>query len=1364
MNFRRFYGIFFLGVTLFSATATAHNTSSYKPLRWLPLREPGSGGWVTSFRISPHEGRRMILGGDMLGAALSTDGGQTWGPTFGFHSWEINDASFHPNDPNVIWLGTLMGPYKSADGGQNFLEKRGERSANGFPSPANFGYSAPVERVLFDPNNARHLIAFGGSSRGWDLPGQKPLWGAIWESNDGGDNWAKIATVGAEGNTGEADKGVNLYGMEFAASSSRTLYAVSPWAGFFVSQDGGKTWKKSLNGLPHSKVVRVQAHPKDPKTLWVSLGSSKPQGAAKALPGGIYRSTDGGLNWAPLNNGLSQASEANENLTANYQAFAVSPKNPDIMYCADGAWNGGVLYTTRDGGKNWRAAATKKSGGPEQPDLLRRMAQVETALPAGLAGTVFSIDPNNPNIAFNVGSEHIIGTTDGGQSWRDWGNDKQANGAWRGRGFSGWCSMNVRFNPWKRDQIALTGLDAARILLSDDGGKSWQRPLSEPYVWGGGQDVCFTPEGWIYVTTGQHGAFFGVARSRDSGKTWQSFYGAAHGLPEKDWGRGNNEPAGVYALPGAPQNVWASVGGKLYRSTDGGEHWMPVELGADVRWLAADSKNPQRFFASGAKDVYLTQDGGESWKPIGGPRQAGRLTVDMLGRLYIAAAEGQRGGLWRWDEKLPDAEKWTRLWDDGWAVNVAIDPFDANRVAFTTNQNPYVEDSKATGIWLSDDAGKTFRRANDNLPIQRGHAIAFDPFEQGEMIYGSFGRGFFETVWPRIQKLRPGRSYLSSADDATFARNVTVVQTAPVAPVLAAPIARSAPVAQIIPVAQIAQIADGAPTPPAEPGRDYLRNGGMTEGTVLPDGWAGRWGDVIAARDTKVWKEGPASLRVDADGASGQAFQLIEGVAGKTLRLSGFIKVQGAVKAQVAVQSFGDSVNGAWQQKKFDQVVYVQGEMNWLAFNKDVTIPEGTLRFNVQLLVEGQGRAWLDEVRLYDPNDTAPLPARKPGDVEITHLLRAFGPADFDYVYGSWKDKVQKGNGFVVVDSTEAGGGGLLLNDTNIAPQKQTYLAIRARLLPGNKSMLLTANLKGPEKTALFDLTKLNETDFVTITRPLGAGQFDKVSQIQLQGTDWSGAARPLKIQFAAVGTTTLDEKANAAVRQASDSSAGAPPKGKPNVPGWGYFTQFPQAWMQTHNGFVQRTKRGAEKKDINIVFFGDSITQGWGGEGKEVWDKNFAPLGAVNYGIGGDGTRQILWRIAHGEVDGISPKLIVVKIGTNNLYEDFNAGTDMEIADGIRTIVGILREKLPNTKILLLGLLPRQNTNFTNRTLRINSMIKTLDDGQGVRFLDMSDKFQTEIGKVKPELYVPDQLHLAKPGYELWAATMMPVLQEMLK
>lgn len=233
---------------------------------------------------------------------------------------------------------------------------------------------------------------------------------------------------------------------------------------------------------------------------------------------------------------------------------------------------------------------------------------------------------------------------------------------------------------------------------------------------------------------------------------------------------------------------------------------------------------------------------------------------------------------------------------------------------------------------------------------------------------------------------------------------------------------------------------------------------------------------------------------------------------------------------------------------------------------------------------------------------------------------------------------------------------------------------------------------------------------------------------------------------------------------QAGDMTGGPPAKDKPAVPGWGFYPQYPKAWLATHQGFVDRAQNTQLKGDIDVMFLGDSITQGWGGDGKAIWDKRYTPVKAVNFGMGGDSTRQVLWRITHGEVEGLHLKLIVLMIGTNNLYGDFNAGTDEEIADGIALIVNELRQKLPTTKVLLLGLLPRQNDYFCGRVANINRLLSKLDArNRTVRFLDIGAKFLSAPGKVKPELYNADQLHLNAAGYQVCADAMQPNFNTMM-
>jgi lysophospholipase L1-like esterase len=200
--------------------------------------------------------------------------------------------------------------------------------------------------------------------------------------------------------------------------------------------------------------------------------------------------------------------------------------------------------------------------------------------------------------------------------------------------------------------------------------------------------------------------------------------------------------------------------------------------------------------------------------------------------------------------------------------------------------------------------------------------------------------------------------------------------------------------------------------------------------------------------------------------------------------------------------------------------------------------------------------------------------------------------------------------------------------------------------------------------------------------------------------------------------------------------------------------------WVELHQSFVQRASKG----DVDVLFVGDSITRNWAGpNGKDAWDKLFAPLKAVNFGIRSDQTGHVLWRLTEGkELGGIQPKVVVLLIGTNNMADH----TARQIADGITAIVGELNAQRPQARVLLLGIFPRgekATDPFRAKIKDVNQRIAKLDDGKQVRYLDIGDKFLDKDGTISKDI-MPDFLHLSKKGYELWADAITPTLQEMLK
>lgn len=195
------------------------------------------------------------------------------------------------------------------------------------------------------------------------------------------------------------------------------------------------------------------------------------------------------------------------------------------------------------------------------------------------------------------------------------------------------------------------------------------------------------------------------------------------------------------------------------------------------------------------------------------------------------------------------------------------------------------------------------------------------------------------------------------------------------------------------------------------------------------------------------------------------------------------------------------------------------------------------------------------------------------------------------------------------------------------------------------------------------------------------------------------------------------------------------------------------------HANFLYRIKQGP----INLLFIGDSITDGWPRDGEHSWLK-FAPYQPADFGISGDRTEHVLWRLENGELDGISPKVIVLMISTNNIGH-FQDERPEWAAAGVAKIVKTIQSKLPSTRILLLGVFPRGDKQAPERARvsAINQIISKLDDGSKVRYLDIGKAFMDENGELPADI-MPDKLHLSPKGYDLWYDAINPLLAEMMK
>ena len=208
------------------------------------------------------------------------------------------------------------------------------------------------------------------------------------------------------------------------------------------------------------------------------------------------------------------------------------------------------------------------------------------------------------------------------------------------------------------------------------------------------------------------------------------------------------------------------------------------------------------------------------------------------------------------------------------------------------------------------------------------------------------------------------------------------------------------------------------------------------------------------------------------------------------------------------------------------------------------------------------------------------------------------------------------------------------------------------------------------------------------------------------------------------------------------------------------------------HESFNVISKKG----EAELVFLGDSITHGWEGKGKAVWEKTWAPLKAANFGIGGDRTEHVLWRLENGNFDGLKPKAIVLMIGTNNTghqgrpQKELNGAvyqcTAEQTAEGVKAILAKLRQKCPDAKILVLGIFPRganKDDKFRQQNEATNALVKGFADGQKVFFLDVGAKFLEADGTLSKSI-MPDLLHPNEKGYQIWADAIEAKVKELLK
>jgi beta-glucosidase len=199
------------------------------------------------------------------------------------------------------------------------------------------------------------------------------------------------------------------------------------------------------------------------------------------------------------------------------------------------------------------------------------------------------------------------------------------------------------------------------------------------------------------------------------------------------------------------------------------------------------------------------------------------------------------------------------------------------------------------------------------------------------------------------------------------------------------------------------------------------------------------------------------------------------------------------------------------------------------------------------------------------------------------------------------------------------------------------------------------------------------------------------------------------------------------------------------------------ERWHQLHRDKTALAAKG----NVDVLFLGDSITEGWP---KAEWDSHFGQYHPANFGIGGDHTGNVLWRLQNGGMDKLRPKVVVLLIGTNNF--GLCGEAPEQVVQGISSVVASLRQLYPDAKILLNAVLPVEPNPDHPRRLnvaRLNRDVARLDDGKQVFYRDYGPLFVQSDGTISPAV-MPDFLHRTEKGYRIWAAALQPDIARLLK
>ncbi len=751
-------GLVVAAAAALAATSDVPSTRNVRLDAWR-IVGPGGGGTTRRPAVSPHDPKVALVGCDMTGAYLTTDGGGSW-RMINFGSVP-NVFAFDPKAPSVLYAGAEA-IYRSDDAGRTWrmvlpdpakgtVEKpigdHGDRviftDDPAFPS----GASVTAHAIAVDEDDPTHVFAALGTADS-PVPGSKAAATRLVGSTDGGRTWTNLGAFSSE----------RIFALR-SDGAGKSIHALGE-AGTYVAADG----PASLQAFAAPAGVRFTSGGlgRDPRSGVVFAYATVPvTGTAGALSGGVQVSDDGGRTWHTANGGLLAAvTKAGagdewgpaEGSRPSLGPIAVAAHAPLEAYVglrglvlqAGGKPANGIARTA-DGGKTWTVVhaeadqpSSNLAGSWIEPRAAEDGHSVWFDAPYDLA-----VAPNDPRVAYATDLFRTYRTMDGGKSWAQVNSESRGEDRWVTRGLDVTTTYGVQFDPHDPRRVYIPYTDIG-LFRSDDGGETWTGSSAGiPRLWRNTTYwLAFDPEVKDLV--------------------WGGFSGT-HDLPRpKMWRR--TDPA--------------RFRGGVAVSTDGGKHWTPSSAGmaeSAITHVLIDPKSPKGsrtlYATAFGRGVYKSTDGGKTWALRNeglapDPRNqpfAWRLTLSGDGSLYLVVARrSERGRIGDADDgalyrSTDGAAHWTRVTlpaGTNGPNGLTVDPEDPKRLYLSAWGVTHPEGDTGGGIFLSTDGGASWRPVLPESP--HVYDVTLDPRDPGILYACGFDQAAFRSTdrgltWTRIR-------------------------------------------------------------------------------------------------------------------------------------------------------------------------------------------------------------------------------------------------------------------------------------------------------------------------------------------------------------------------------------------------------------------------------------------------------------------------------------------------------------------------------------------------------------------------------------------------------------------------------------